>query len=679
MYRPGYPVPPDVPIQLTGCRMFADFLNQVPPTHSGEPSPTIIPGAFITDSFSSSIAYFRYHCRPEAGLEYANHALEELSGYCIADFYDNPDLIFEMILPEDRDLVRASLGGANPNHPVSVRWIHAGGSSVPVELLIYPIYNQDGSLINLEGTARRQNQESLMPQTQSPMIDYRQQLLEIARRMAGNFSIEEVLGHIFDTLDGLLQYESCRIVVHSGQERLAEILHGVIAGSSSRKIHLQVSSNPREVVTGILRLPGSESQEAVEELSVRLRSGGDVFGSVHLTRIAAVPFTEQELELAHLCLFYASVAFENAILVTAHAGQNQVARQLFPSQDELIHPFTLEEVGELIGREALDITRLDAVSVMSVSQTGALKVRYSSGVSPAYLAHIALDQASMVEGEAIDHPQIQFVTDMEALGEDEPARLLAEAEGFRSMVVCPLVTRGSVIALVNCYGARPRVWTAEDASLLDLFVRQSGVVYANTLLYTDLEETYTQTVLTLSRAIDARDIYTGRHSQRLADWAERTARRLQCSEDEVRVIRWAALLHDIGKIGVPDAVLCKAGPLNESEWEIMRRHPITGAEIVSPFKKLNDISPIIRWHQEKFDGSGYPDGLRGEEIPLAARILTVVDAFGAMTDDRVYRKALSREEAVAELVRCSGTHFDSQVVQEFFEVLKASSPAPLPG
>jgi len=159
----------------------------------------------------------------------------------------------------------------------------------------------------------------------------------------------------------------------------------------------------------------------------------------------------------------------------------------------------------------------------------------------------------------------------------------------------------------------------------------------------------------------------------LATWAQAVARALACSEEEVQRVYWGALLHDIGKIGVPDEILRKAGPLTDEEWELMKRHPELGAEIVAPVENLVDVAPIIRSHQEKYDGSGYPDGLRGEEIPLGARILAVVDAYGAMTDERVYRKARSPEDAVAELRRCAGTHFDPEIVEVFLDVLESDT------
>jgi putative nucleotidyltransferase with HDIG domain len=204
---------------------------------------------------------------------------------------------------------------------------------------------------------------------------------------------------------------------------------------------------------------------------------------------------------------------------------------------------------------------------------------------------------------------------------------------------------------------------------MEAFARQAAVALENARLYEELEDAYVQTVLALANAVDARDAYTADHSQRLAAWAEATARELGCSEEEVRAIRWAALLHDIGKIGVPDHILQKPGPLDEAEWEVIKRHPEIGAEIVAPVKKLAHVAPIIRAHQERWDGAGYPDGLRGEEIPLGARILAVVDAYGAIIDERPYKKARSHQEAVAELRRCAGTQFDPQVVGAILRVL----------
>jgi len=173
----------------------------------------------------------------------------------------------------------------------------------------------------------------------------------------------------------------------------------------------------------------------------------------------------------------------------------------------------------------------------------------------------------------------------------------------------------------------------------------------------------------LAKAVEAREVDTEGHNQRLAAWAEAIARELGCSEAEVQAVYWAAWLHDIGVISVPDRILRKPGPLSEEEWEVVRRHPEVGAEIVAPVKKLAAVIPLIRAHQERYDGSGYPEGLKGEAIPLGARILAVADAYGAMIEGRVYRQAHPPEEAVAELERLKGVQFDPGVVEAFLKCL----------
>jgi HD-GYP domain-containing protein (c-di-GMP phosphodiesterase class II) len=180
-----------------------------------------------------------------------------------------------------------------------------------------------------------------------------------------------------------------------------------------------------------------------------------------------------------------------------------------------------------------------------------------------------------------------------------------------------------------------------------------------------LHRAYLQTTVTLANAVNAKDDYTADHSEQLADMAVAIGRELKMSPRELQDLHYGAILHDIGKIGVPDAVLQKPGPLDSGEWEQMRRHPIIGWQILMPVSRLNGVAAMVRHYHERYDGRGYPDRLAGEAIPLSARILNVVDAYSAMTDKRIYKAARSREEAVAELKRCSGTQFDPGLVETF--------------
>ena len=195
----------------------------------------------------------------------------------------------------------------------------------------------------------------------------------------------------------------------------------------------------------------------------------------------------------------------------------------------------------------------------------------------------------------------------------------------------------------------------------DLVQANENVV--NTLQ--ELRSTYGATLQALSTALDSRDSDTDGHSHRVVVYTEAIGRRLGLPEWEISNLLNGALLHDVGKIGVPDAILRKPGRLTEDEWTIMRTHPDLGYRMLEHIGFLKDALPVVRHHHERYDGSGYPDGLSGEQVPLGARIFAVADTFDAMTSDRPYRRACSVELARAEIARCAGTQFDPQVVDAF--------------
>jgi diguanylate cyclase (GGDEF)-like protein/putative nucleotidyltransferase with HDIG domain len=178
----------------------------------------------------------------------------------------------------------------------------------------------------------------------------------------------------------------------------------------------------------------------------------------------------------------------------------------------------------------------------------------------------------------------------------------------------------------------------------------------------------------LARAVDARDVYTGSHSQRVAELAARAARRLGLPEEEVELTRLAASLHDLGKLAIPEEILRKPGPLTDPERIVLERHPQIGFRMLESL----GVDPVADWvlhHHERWDGRGYPDGLPGEQIPLGARIIFVADAYDAMTSERVYRRRVASEQAVAELQRCAGTQFDPEIVDAFAAELAEEAPA----
>ena len=241
----------------------------------------------------------------------------------------------------------------------------------------------------------------------------------------------------------------------------------------------------------------------------------------------------------------------------------------------------------------------------------------------------------------------------------------------RSAMCVPIVNRGRVLGVIyvdsndssNLYGK-------DDLALLSAIALKAATSLDNARLYDDLRNLFYSTVETLIRAIQARDRYTSGHSARVSRYALLVADKFGLSNKEKRDLYLASMLHDIGKIGIPDELLNREGKLTSDQMRRIRNHVRVGASMLKALGEMHAVVPLILHHHEAWDGSGYPDGLAGEEIPLMARILAVADAYDAMTSDRPYRTALSVNETVDEISRCSGRTFDPRVVEAFLEVLE---------
>jgi ribonuclease P protein subunit RPR2 len=191
---------------------------------------------------------------------------------------------------------------------------------------------------------------------------------------------------------------------------------------------------------------------------------------------------------------------------------------------------------------------------------------------------------------------------------------------------------------------------------------------------TDLNEAYLATMKTLAFLVEAKDVGTRMHLDRTHQYGMALARVIDPALSDRPELGYGFLLHDIGKIGISERILNKQGPLTPSEWSVMKTHPLIGAQIVSQIRFLGDALDVIRCHHERFDGSGYPRGLERDEIPLSARIFSVVDAFDAMTSDRPYRRAMSVEQAMGQVVAGSGAHFDPEIVEAFLIMMEHAAP-----
>lgn len=235
----------------------------------------------------------------------------------------------------------------------------------------------------------------------------------------------------------------------------------------------------------------------------------------------------------------------------------------------------------------------------------------------------------------------------------------------RSMICLPVLLKGKAVGVLEAINKRTGAFGRDDMRLLTALSNQVAVAIENARLYDELRETFYATVHALAETIEKRDPYTGGHTKRVMEYTLAVGRAMGLSHKEMTDLRLASILHDIGKIGISDRILLKNGRLTFEEYNAIIMHPVYGAEILNHIRQLKDIVPGVRSHHEEFDGSGYPEGLKGEMIPLIARIIAVADTFDAMTTDRPYRKGLSAQEAIEELRMKAGSQFDPDVVHAF--------------
>ncbi len=240
----------------------------------------------------------------------------------------------------------------------------------------------------------------------------------------------------------------------------------------------------------------------------------------------------------------------------------------------------------------------------------------------------------------------------------------------RTMLCVPVKSRDTVIGVLQAINKKDGRFDYDDQETLAALANQVAVAIENARLYEELRETFYGTTVALAETLEKRDPYTGGHVRRVRNYSLAIGRGLGIQAKDLERLNLSAILHDIGKVGVRDSVLLKEGKLDPDELAAMNQHSLFGAEILQHVRHLQDVIPGVRGHHEKYDGSGYPDGLRGEDIPLNARVIAVADTFDAMTTDRPYRKALSVSTAFSELRKGCGTQFDAEVVETFIKAFE---------
>ncbi len=408
-----------------------------------------------------------------------------------------------------------------------------------------------------------------------------------------------------------------------------------------------------------------ESKVVRSSICSPVKIAGRVIGVLSLSnRISGIPFNETDLRLVEGVSAEAALAIKNARL------WQDLKRKVLELN-------TLHEVGKNLSL-VLDISKLlELVLDLTANVLGGVKtssvILYDSELDclqiMLYKGERSMESMQPIKpGEGIAGKV--FKRGEPIIINDFQKQKDGETGSGRSSICVPLKVKEKTIGVLSVSDKKSgEPFDQSDLDMLVTLASQISISLYNAQLYEDLEASYLSAVRALANSIDAKDAYTRGHSERVARYSMEIGRAMGLAPLEIKNLHIGALLHDIGKIGISEAIINKDSRLTDEEYQEIKTHPARGASIIEPAKFLREKVPLIKYHHERYDGKGYPDGLKGEDIPLMARIICAADSFDAMTSKRAYRDVMPLEEARKELLRCSGSQFDPRIVSAFLEVL----------
>ena len=320
---------------------------------------------------------------------------------------------------------------------------------------------------------------------------------------------------------------------------------------------------------------------------------------------------------------------------------------------------------------------IDATCILLMDlESQVLKFVAGSGFHTTALQHTLIKPGDGYAGKAVLTRQVVRIANLPNRHTDFLRSPYFVQEGFIDYFAVPLIAKGNVLGVLELFHRSPLFPSSEWLDFMNVLARQAAIAVESALMFNNYERAnlaltmaYDATIEGWSRALELRDRETQGHAHRVTEMTLQLAGTLGMTDQQIVQIRRGAILHDIGKMAIPDHILFKPGPLDPHEWEIMKQHTIIAASLLKPILYLEPALDIPQYHHEKWDGTGYPHGLKGEQIPLAARLFAVVDVYDALTSDRPYRKAWSQTEAMDYIRSGAGKHFDPKVVGIFLQML----------
>jgi diguanylate cyclase (GGDEF)-like protein len=540
----------------------------------------------------------------------------------------------------------------------------------------------NGLVVPFDESERERPSEAAVRRDDVRSIAHLKMLQSLSGKLSRLNDVGRIGVTIADELRLLIDYHNCRVFLRDEDDLLPVAFRGDLTTTDlGDPVALLPTTVGRGITghvaeTGLPLLVGDAARHEFGEqiegtaeiaeslLAVPIRYGTRVTGVIVISKLGLDQFDADDLRLLEVMAGHASVALENARLYEAQRREAESAKALLEFSRDLAEATVTAEVAERATAGTARILDSPSVSVWLQSPAdGALEQLAGIPERDAESGPIRIPAQHLEPWLARREP---YTVDAE-----DYAYIAEVPEGTEGrFAIAPFLVEGrwGVVA-----AAIPRTALTEDRDLelLASIARQTRLALQTAASYETLERTFLSTVEALANALEANDEHTSSHARWITDLALKVGEELGLGPQELKRLELGALFHDIGKIGIPARILAKAGPLTSEERAVVETHPILGERILAPIEQLGEVRLIVRCAHEHYDGTGYPDQLAGDQIPLESRIVLACDAFHAMTTDRPYRKSLGEGEAKRRLVEASGTQFDPQVVDALLRVLSA--------
>jgi diguanylate cyclase (GGDEF)-like protein/PAS domain S-box-containing protein len=414
-------------------------------------------------------------------------------------------------------------------------------------------------------------------------------------------------------------------------------------------------------------------KDARSEMVIPLKVAGRVIGAIDVQSKEVGAFSQDDERIISVFAERAALSLDNANLYENQQRQLSFLESLRQIDLAITGSMDIKVTLDVIVKQVLTQLKMDAVNIMLLDPyLFTLKPTANIGFRTTEIDHNPIKVGEGLAGLAAQHGRVFTTTDFSETEVIIPRRHIFNREGFQTCYVTPLAAKGQVKGVMEVFSRQSFEFDAEWENYANTVSTQTAIAVDNATMFENLQRSHTEismaydtTLEGWAKALELRDRETEGHARRVVDLTLRLSQILGISRDEIIHVRRGAILHDVGKMGIPDKILQKPGPLSDEEWEVMRQHPIYAYEWLNPINYLRPALDIPHYHHERWDGTGYPRGLQGEQIPLPARIFAIVDVWDALRSDRPYRKAWSYEKTFAYIQKQSESHFDPQVVAAF--------------